>query len=76
MKKIINGRQEVLTALRIFIKKNGSGRKAAELIGEHENRLSDIVRGRRNPSKKVLLALGYEEVVSVSYRKVGNPIGE
>jgi hypothetical protein len=56
--------QDVIDRLRAMVKVFGSQRAYAEAHSISEQYLSDVLRGRREPGKRILDALRIERVVS------------
>jgi hypothetical protein len=56
-----------LKALQLAVKRAGTQKQAAILLGVSEQFLSDVLRSRRGPGEKLLSKLGL--VLVTSYRK-------
>ncbi len=56
--------QDIIARLRAAVTQAGSQKAFADLHHISEQYLSDVVRGRREPGRKILDVLGVERVVS------------
>jgi hypothetical protein len=60
-------RDEAMTILRNHIEKEGSMRAFADKHDFNVSFISDIMRGRREPSERILLAVGVKKVVTYEF---------
>jgi transcriptional regulator with XRE-family HTH domain len=68
MGKVLGIRRMTLKEFRIYLRMQaqhyGSQKLFARHLGVNEAYLSDVIRGRRDPSEKLLLACGFRRTIT------------